>query len=345
LVEPEIKVIALNNGDAFLLCSDGITRHVTDAEIKGVMTFGGSPADVCRYLKDTCFERGAEDNLTSIVVRVSERSPWNDTASGITDEEDTISTARTAAPYAASENEDDLLEIGAAPASGPATSDFDLADELLGIDRQETIPYSPHDADPEPEADHSPTISDREPISIEPVRQTASTPAEPEFAMFGSSDRKIIEATKPYNGISRALFAWLCIIIGGLIGMAAYHFGISTTPEAQPVPPVLEMRSENIPFSSFEKNRRNVDADPAAYLKELPPPDDAEDHYLIGRAYLLTGETVKAKASLTEANAKLATTDAVNVAVLRTEINLMLAILDNPVALKTFQAGIAPVAN
>jgi len=48
-VDVDLKTIMIEPGTAFLICSDGITRHVGDQEIKGVLTFGGGPADICEY--------------------------------------------------------------------------------------------------------------------------------------------------------------------------------------------------------------------------------------------------------------------------------------------------------
>src|SRR5438552_9024639 len=68
-VDVDLKTIMIEPGTAFLICSDGITRHVGDQEIKGVLTFGGEPADICAYLKDLSYQRGAEDNLTALGVK------------------------------------------------------------------------------------------------------------------------------------------------------------------------------------------------------------------------------------------------------------------------------------
>jgi serine/threonine protein phosphatase PrpC len=116
-VEPDLKTIMVEPGTAFLLCSDGITRHVTDQEIKGVLTFGGSPQDVCEYLKKLCFERGAEDNLTAVVVRLGMQAGEHDTASpdsGPVFEEPTVATARNYAPAG-----DDLLDLDTRPLTPP----------------------------------------------------------------------------------------------------------------------------------------------------------------------------------------------------------------------------------
>jgi len=95
-VEPDLKTIMVEPGSAFLLCSDGITRHVNDQEIKGVLTFGGTPEDVCEYLKDLCFERGAEDNLTAVVIRLGTQTSEIDTASPDSPEPAETPTAATA---------------------------------------------------------------------------------------------------------------------------------------------------------------------------------------------------------------------------------------------------------
>ena len=67
-VEPEIKRITVDEGTAFLLCTDGITRHISDDELQSLMSSGHGPADVCSRMKEICFSRGAEDNLTALIV-------------------------------------------------------------------------------------------------------------------------------------------------------------------------------------------------------------------------------------------------------------------------------------
>jgi len=73
-VEVELKTIMVGPGNSFLLCSDGITRHVTDREIEHFLTSADSPEAICERLKDVCYERGAEDNLTAVVVKTAAES-------------------------------------------------------------------------------------------------------------------------------------------------------------------------------------------------------------------------------------------------------------------------------
>ncbi|SRR5579883_2033045 len=54
-------------GDRFLLCSDGLTNHVEDAEI-AVALGDKAPQQACADLLDLTLERGASDNVTLIVI-------------------------------------------------------------------------------------------------------------------------------------------------------------------------------------------------------------------------------------------------------------------------------------
>lgn len=60
----------LSSGDAFLLCSDGLTRHVEDSEIAAVLE-SMTPRQAAEHLVDLTLSRGAGDNVTVVVVRVS----------------------------------------------------------------------------------------------------------------------------------------------------------------------------------------------------------------------------------------------------------------------------------
>jgi protein phosphatase len=56
-------------GDAFLVCSDGLSGQVSDHEI-GAVVSSMAPADACRFLVDLANLRSGPDNITVIVVRV-----------------------------------------------------------------------------------------------------------------------------------------------------------------------------------------------------------------------------------------------------------------------------------
>jgi serine/threonine protein phosphatase PrpC len=65
-------VVPLADGDRFLLCSDGITEYLKEAEIGEVLCKQPSPARAAQRLVEIALERGGGDNATALVVRVLE---------------------------------------------------------------------------------------------------------------------------------------------------------------------------------------------------------------------------------------------------------------------------------
>jgi len=71
-VEVDMKTMEVEEGTEFLLCTDGITRHISDNEIRQLMVVSNNLDELCSELKRRCYDRGAEDNLTVVAVRVGE---------------------------------------------------------------------------------------------------------------------------------------------------------------------------------------------------------------------------------------------------------------------------------
>jgi TolA-binding protein len=69
-VEVEIKSIRARDGARFLLCSDGIYRHLSDEEIARVLSEHKDPQRAADELKRMVHQRGADDNLTAVVVQM-----------------------------------------------------------------------------------------------------------------------------------------------------------------------------------------------------------------------------------------------------------------------------------
>jgi serine/threonine protein phosphatase PrpC len=69
-VEADMKMIEVEEGSAFLLCTDGITRHIPDNELRDLLSSGRNPSDLCAEMKRRCYQRGAEDNLTAVIIQV-----------------------------------------------------------------------------------------------------------------------------------------------------------------------------------------------------------------------------------------------------------------------------------
>jgi protein phosphatase len=90
-VEADMKVIEVEDGSAFLLCTDGITRHLNDNELRDLLASGQTPNAVCEEMKVRCYQRGAEDNLTAVIVQVG--APRVE-AAAVFDEEKTVSNEK-----------------------------------------------------------------------------------------------------------------------------------------------------------------------------------------------------------------------------------------------------------
>lgn len=64
--------IALEEGDVLVLCTDGLWSLVGDQDISGVVQVN-TPVEACMKLVNMALERGAPDNITVQVLRVSAR--------------------------------------------------------------------------------------------------------------------------------------------------------------------------------------------------------------------------------------------------------------------------------
>jgi protein phosphatase len=58
-----------------LLCSDGLTKHVSNAEIEQHIATMESCEQLCRKLLDLALERGGSDNITIVAGRARTNKP------------------------------------------------------------------------------------------------------------------------------------------------------------------------------------------------------------------------------------------------------------------------------
>ncbi|HXE76471.1 MAG TPA: Stp1/IreP family PP2C-type Ser/Thr phosphatase [Candidatus Xenobia bacterium] len=70
-VEVDVSEIPLRPGDYLLLCSDGLTRVVTDAGLARAIDTLREPQRICDYLIETANHNGGPDNITVVVVYVA----------------------------------------------------------------------------------------------------------------------------------------------------------------------------------------------------------------------------------------------------------------------------------
>ena len=112
-VEVDLKTIEVEDGTEFLLCTDGITRHISDAELRQLLVINDDLGVLCEELKQRCYERGAEDNLTAVVVRCGAHIIAGERAEDL---------QRTISPEA---------EIVRGASSAPLATEADAADRTL----------------------------------------------------------------------------------------------------------------------------------------------------------------------------------------------------------------------
>ncbi|MSO41335.1 MAG: Stp1/IreP family PP2C-type Ser/Thr phosphatase [Solirubrobacterales bacterium] len=90
--EPEVKVDTMTfparDADTFLLCSDGLTTMVNEAEIKEILVGARSLRAAVNRLIEAANQRGGRDNITAVAFQVAE--------AGEVDDEGATLIARTA---------------------------------------------------------------------------------------------------------------------------------------------------------------------------------------------------------------------------------------------------------
>jgi serine/threonine protein phosphatase PrpC len=254
-VEIDVKTIMVDPNTTFLLCSDGITRHIPDNELQSIFSNGAEPRMLCDQLKELCYSRGAEDNLTAVIVRTfaagsDETEDFDSTVQVL--EEDTIATARTAYAAAAGENfetfqpeiavedtisEIDLSEVDTSELQVPEERDKskvsqDEAPQELSVPAAEppsptpepqfveTLPAADTDEQyllTEPETEEA-LVEDPAPSDVAaPVNAvpTPNTDPQREFSMFGSSAPDLWEETGPSKSGAGRILVSLGLLILG----------------------------------------------------------------------------------------------------------------------------------
>ena len=67
---PVVGLVDLQPGDTLLLCTDGLTRHVSDEQITEVLGRAGDAESACRELVEAALAGGGHDNVTVVTARM-----------------------------------------------------------------------------------------------------------------------------------------------------------------------------------------------------------------------------------------------------------------------------------
>jgi protein phosphatase len=73
-VQIDIHRLEVAVGDRYLLCSDGLNKHVADAEIFRIQSMHPATIDVCNQLIQVALDGGGSDNVTVVVFDVMSSS-------------------------------------------------------------------------------------------------------------------------------------------------------------------------------------------------------------------------------------------------------------------------------
>ncbi len=279
-VEVDMKIIEVQEGTAFLLCSDGITRHIPDPEIREILTGYRDLEEVCMEMKRRCYERGAEDNLTAVVVRIGAAR------AGSADDESTLVVDDSALH--------DTLPGGHPNQNAAAQQMARTVDTLTPPSRIAfPVPEPPAPA-PLPEATVDAPVA-------------AAPPPQPQQAA----------ATRSAAGSMGRAFLLLLLMAG--IGAASFFAGryqarqeLTATTGPAPATATPQPSPPN-PEAEFDRRRREVDRDPAASASRMESetsnhPFDSTDPeflYLYGRALLLSNRHEEASRAFKLAVEKL----------------------------------------
>jgi protein phosphatase len=69
---PEVKVVSVRAGDRLLLCSDGLSGVVPDAELLKFIQEQTNVQDCAEGLGQLALDSGSKDNVSAIVIEVVE---------------------------------------------------------------------------------------------------------------------------------------------------------------------------------------------------------------------------------------------------------------------------------
>lgn len=282
-VEVDMKRLEVEDGTTFLLCSDGITGHIPDDEIQALLTNEIDLDQACAEMKRRCYERGAQDNLTAVLVRLGESSGQARVVQPADDAERTITTARPAFD-------------GSVTAIAP--------------------PDSVADAAPQPSAPAYINIPIEDRSSV-----AESAAALPLTNDSGVKREEIVAATRRQRRTFAGLgAATLLLVLGGASALAFWggmRYGQREAPQGAPTNAVLTTQA-TLPAtedtgSQYDRKLREVDRAPAQSATQMAASmnnqpltsSDSEFLYLYGRASMLSGKPLEATEAFKRASALL----------------------------------------
>jgi PPM family protein phosphatase len=75
----DVRELEVKAGDLYLLCSDGLTGMLSDADIRERLSSGRDLHEICRSLVNDSNARGGIDNVTVVLLKIEEEEDGEDT--------------------------------------------------------------------------------------------------------------------------------------------------------------------------------------------------------------------------------------------------------------------------
>ncbi|MET0621909.1 MAG: PP2C family serine/threonine-protein phosphatase [Pyrinomonadaceae bacterium] len=294
-VEVDTRTFDVESGTVFLICSDGITRHIPDEELSTILRNARTLDAACEEMKRRCYERGAEDNLTAVLVRVGGDGGGGGRAPGDADDDDEQTLVR------------ERPDLSRAPTLSDASPPllrrpFDNAGDGAAV--VTAAPAAP---------------------SAGAKSRAAGDERETEKTSQGDNGSSKVRAPERGSGRGLLAAAALLLTLGAVVlafyvGMVFERRGMAgriglAPASASPTPadvttatPASVAPAESA-ADRFERMRRAVDLSPASEAARMAADaqgrplesTDAEFLYLYGRALLLTDRQPEAAAAFERA--------------------------------------------
>lgn len=282
-VEVDMKILEVDEGTAFLLCSDGITRHIPDNEIREILSTYNDLEEACTEMKRRCYERGAEDNLTAVVVRIGMPSAVAANGGG--------------ANFADDSDLHDTLPGMAHPATANAAATAPPPSSPASLTPASRIAF--------PAAGAAPPSLPGVPTTSGPYRPSAAAPpllpqpAQPEAVphkQSGSFGRVLLVLLLMAGIGAGAFFAGRYQASRELTASSTNTNANNANTATAAATPLASAESE------FDKRRREVDSNPTAFVTrtqqeiQVKPIEsfDPQSLYFYGRALLLSNNHAEA---------------------------------------------------
>ncbi|GIU81693.1 MAG: hypothetical protein D6687_07270 [Acidobacteria bacterium] len=295
-IEVDMKTMLIEPNTTFMLCSDGVTRHIQDYEIREILLENPEPDKACEKFKQVCYRRGAEDNLTVVVVKVLAA----EVEQTVEDEEKTISTVRESAKKTDFVTKE--LEPEKASVASKSFAQIEAKPEIQTV------------------------VTPKEEKIDQKIKETEKV-EEVEKERLGSLVERLFSAI---------LLVILGMIAGiTLYHFILRDFLVPSEPREVVTPPIIVSPDiEYTSFEDNRRNVDSDPAKYIEVSRAKA--ETAEDFYLLGRAYFLLGNYANAKEAFSKAKELVTEAKETNRKTLENEIALGLATVENVIARNEF---------